>query len=96
MKAFHVYINRDPYQSFKRFVWRLEDDFILRLGGVQLKLDKDQKLGINPVYHPLFSWKSKPGSKELTVYLRDVTYIFLWSNGFYIFKSTDRCLREDE
>jgi hypothetical protein len=96
MKAFHVYINRDLHQSFKRFVWRLENDFVLRLGGVQLKLDKDQKLGINPVFYPLFSWKSKPGSKELTVYLRDISYTFLWSNGFYIFKNTDKGLEEHE
>ena len=96
MKAFHVYINRDLYQSFKRFVWKLENDFVLRLGGVQLKLDKDQKLGINPVYYPLFSWKSKPGSKELTVYLHDVSYTFLLSNGFYIYKSMDKGLEEHE
>ncbi len=96
MKAFHIYINRDLFQSFRKFVWRLENDFILRLGGVQLKLDKDQKLGLNPVYFPLFSWKSKPGSKELTVYFKDVSYTFLLSNGFYIYKSTDTGLEEHE
>ena len=96
MKAFHIYINRDLFQSFRKFVWRLENDFILRLGGVQLKLDKDQKLGLNPVYFPLFSWKSKPGSKELTVYFKDVSYTFLLSNGFYIYKSTDKGLEEHE
>ncbi len=96
MKSFHIYINRDLFQSFRKFVWRLENDFLLRLGGVQLKLDKDQKLGLNPVYFPLFSWKSKLGSRELTVYFKDVSYTFLLSNGFYIYKSTDKGLEEHE
>jgi hypothetical protein len=96
MKAFQLFVDHKPYMSFKRFVWRLQDDFILRLGGVQLKLDSDKRLGINPVYFPLFSWKNRRCSRELILYFENVSYTFLLSNGFYIFKSTYRGIREDE
>ncbi len=93
---FQIYINRDLYQRFKKFVWKLNSDFVLRLGGVQLKLDKDKKLALNPVYYPLFSWKDQADMKELTIYFPNVAYIFRWKNGFYIYKDIDRSLREEK
>ena len=34
MKIFNIFVNRNLHQSFKRFVWRLEEDYVLRLGGI--------------------------------------------------------------
>ena len=97
MRIFNLFINRRLHQSFKRFVWRLGEDYILRLGGIQLKLDREQKLGINPVYYPIFSWKSRTGSKELTIYLKVVAYTFVLSKqGLSIFKSSDAGIEERE
>ena len=97
MKIFNIFVNRSLHQSFKRFVWRLEEDYVLRLGGIQLKLDRDQKLAINPVYYPIFSWKSRPGSRELTIYLKVVAYTFVLSNrGLYVYKSSSMEVEERE
>ncbi len=96
MRLFHVFLNREIFQSFKRLVWRIDDDYILRMGGVQLKVNNEGKLNIYPVYYPLFTWKTEPGSKELTVYLKNVSYMLIWRNGFSIYKSTDKELRENE
>ncbi len=97
MRIFNIFINRRLHQSFRRFVWRLEEDYLLRLGGIQLKLDRDQKLGLNPVYYPVFSWKSRPGSCELTVYMKVVAYTFVLSGqGLSVFKSSDAGIEERE
>ena len=94
MKDFGIFINQDPWKSFKRFVWKLDENYICRLGGVQLLMDRDQKLAINPVYYPLFSYLAKPGSKELTFYSGMKSIVFLWNNGsFYVFKNT---VKEEE
>jgi hypothetical protein len=97
MRIFNIFINRRLHQSFRSFVWRLGEDYILRLGGIQLKLDRDQKLGINPVYYPIFSWKSRQGSKELTVYLGTIAYTLVLSRrGIYLFKSSEAEIEERE
>lgn len=97
MRIFNIFINRRLHQSFRRFVWRLEEDYLLRLGGIQLKLDRDQRLGLNPVYYPIFSWKSRVGSRELTIYLGVVAYTLVLSNrGIYLFKSNEAEIEERE
>jgi hypothetical protein len=97
MRIFNIFINHRLHQTFRCFVWHLEEDYLLRLGGIQLKLDQDQKLGINPVYYPIFNWKRKPGSRELKVYLGVVAYTFVLSNqGLFVFKSSDTEVEERE
>jgi len=89
MSDFGVFVNSSLFKHFKRFVWRMDENYILRLGGVQLKMDHDQKLSINPVYYPLFSYLAKPGSNQLTVFFGARSYVFLRNNrSFYIFKSS--------
>ena len=89
MSDFGVFINEKAWRSFKRFVWKLDENYLCRLGGIQLVMDHDQKLSINPVYYPLFSYLAKPGSKELTVYYGNKSLVFLWNKGsFYVFKNT--------
>jgi hypothetical protein len=86
--TFGLYINDDLHRVFKRFVWKLDENYCLRLGGLQLILDRDQKLKTNPVYYPLWSWVVKPGSRELTFYWGEKSIMFVLNhNGLYIYKS---------
>jgi hypothetical protein len=86
MKTYQVFIDKKLFKSFKKFVWQLDDSYMLNLGGVQLKTDEDGKLCVNPVYYPLFSWRQQRRSKELTIYLGQISYTFLLGHGLYIFK----------
>jgi hypothetical protein len=90
MKVFNLYINDSVFKTFKKFVWRLDENYCLRLAGLQLVIDHDQKIRTNPVYYPLWSWIVKPGSRELTLYWGDKSIMFVWNHhGFYIYKSTN-------
>ena len=78
-----IYLNTVKHTKFERLVWKAHDDFLLRLTGLDVVVDKSIK--IYPVYVPLFRMYKRAGQFVFELMKKDRIYAFLFQKAWPYF-----------
>ncbi len=79
-----VFIEKEPYQTFRQFIWKQGGAFLLWCFGVNISKGK-YGMEIEPTYIPMFTWRNDGGIATFTLYFWGAKALSLNFMGFYPF-----------